>query len=97
MASWLAPFVVVGVLALIYFIGGETKKPAFVRDLNFYMICVVITAVVSIIASARYGRDWTDVAAWVLAVVAIAAAVWRWKTAEVGDGAKAERDKGPLG
>jgi len=97
MASWLAPFVVVGVLVVLYFVGGDAKKPAFVRDLNFYMICVVITAVVSIIANARYGRDWTDIAAWVLAVVAIAAGVWRWKTAEAGDGAKAGRERGPLG
>jgi len=97
MASWLAPFVVVGVLTLLYFIGGDAKKPSFIRDLNFYMICVVVTAVVSIIANARYGRDWTDIAAWVLAGIAIAAGVWRWKTATPADVVVTTQDKGPLG
>jgi len=53
------------------------RQQAMRADVNFYLVCVLAVAIVAIIAGARYGRDWLDLAAWIVAGVASAAAVWR--------------------
>jgi hypothetical protein len=64
-------------------------------DLNFYLVCVLNVAVISIIASMQYDKNWLDVAVWILAAVAIAAMAWRFTS--TGAPSKTEDHRGPLG
>lgn len=97
MLSWLAPFVVLTVFLMLFFYGAKRRagvQDAMKSDLNFYLVCVLAVAIVSIIASMQYDKDWMDVAVWVLAAVAIAAMVWRF--ASVTPVEKQEDTRGPL-
>lgn len=77
MMSWLAPFVTLGVVVILYLLAGRNGgQEAMRRDINFYLVCILGTAIVAIIAGLSYDKDWMDVAAWVIAGVASAAAVW---------------------
>lgn len=98
MFSWLAPFVVLIVFLLLYFYGAKRRmgvQDAMKRDLNFYLVCVLSVAIVSIVASMQYDKDWFDVAVWVLAAAAIGAMVWRFATAVPTE--NKEDPRGPLG
>lgn len=100
-SSGIMPFLVLGVVVLLYFVGGKAKEgmqAAMRRDVNFYLVCVLAVAIVSVVASTRYDRDWLDMAVWLLGAVAIGAVVWRFKvTVPGGDGARGgEDDRGVL-
>jgi hypothetical protein len=85
MFSWFAPFATLAVVAVLYMVSsGGGKRDAMMKDLNFYLVCVVAVSIIAIIGGARYGTDWLDTGAWVAAAIASAAAVWRWKGS--GDG-----------
>lgn len=84
--SWLAPFVTLAVVLVLYFVSGKEgpRQAAMRADINFYLVCVMAVAIISIVAGARYGRDWLDVGAWIMAGIASAAALWRWRNSEQG-------------
>lgn len=97
MVSWMAPFAVLIVFMLLYFyvsLGKPGARDSMKRDLNFYLVCVLAVAILSITASIRYGRDWVDVAVWVIAVFSICAMLWRFKSASPV--APIESARGPL-
>lgn len=86
MLSWLAPFAVLAViLALYYTSKGSARAEAMRRDLNYYMVCVLATAIIAVFAGARYDRDWLDTAAWLVAGIASGAAVFQWSRSGAGD------------
>ncbi len=101
MINALAPFVVAAVVAVLYFwLGGAGTTPAgkaMRRDINFYYAAVLLTAMVSIFGSIRYGKDGMDIATWIVAALAIVAAIGRFKTSP-HDGAIQEEkvEQGPL-
>ncbi len=98
MFSWLAPFVALIVFLILFFYGAKRRagvQDAMKRDLNFYLVCVLGVAIVSIVASMQYDKDWFDVAVWVLAAMAIGAMVWRFTSSSPGE--KIEDTRGPLG
>lgn len=76
MATWLAPFIVLGAVVAMYFLRKDAQA-AMRHDANFYMLGILVTAAVGIVSSWRYGRDWTDYLAWGVAAVAIAASIWK--------------------
>lgn len=79
--SWLAPFVTLIVVLALYLASGKgsARQAGMRTDINFYMVCVMAVAIVAIIAGARFGHDWLDVGVWVVAGVACAAVLWRWR------------------
>lgn len=83
MLSWLAPFAVLAViLALYYASKGGARAHAMRRDLNYYMVCVLATAITAVFAGAGYDRNWLDTAAWLVAAVAAGAAVYQWSRSD---------------
>lgn len=97
---WLAPFVVLLVTLFLYFYAARGSRrgarEAMIKDINFYLVAVIATAIVSIFAGYRIERDWLDVAAWLIAAVAVAGVVWRFMAIPGAADPAPEKEPGPL-
>lgn len=99
LGPWFAPFVVLAVVAFLYLYAARGRRAGTRRtmknDINFYLVVILATAIVSTIAGLRLEKDWLDVAAWLIAAVAVGASVWRFLVTS-DDAPAIKDDKGPL-
>lgn len=82
MSASFVPFILLLVMAVLFFVPGRKDGGAgqqtMKKDLNFYLICGLVTSVVSIIAGANQDWNFWDTLAWIVLVVAAGACVWRY-------------------
>ena len=96
--SLLVPFIVLAVVLLLYYViakGAPGKQQAMKNDINFYLVCILATSIVSIVASVRLGKDWFDTGVWLVGGVAIVAAVWKFRGSESSN-VNESKQQGPL-
>jgi len=92
-STTLAPFLVLAVILGFIFLGkGGNYRQALMAEPNFYIIAVIVVALLSMWANWYPGSDWRDKFTWGVAIVAAAMCGWKlysWQPA-------GPADRGPL-
>lgn len=92
-STTLAPFLVLAViLGFFFFAKGGKCRQAVMAEPNFYIIAVMVVALLSMWANWRPGMDWRDKFTWGVAILASVACGWKLYSWEPGKPA----DRGPL-
>jgi CHASE2 domain-containing sensor protein len=100
LGPWYAPFIVLVVTLFLFFYVARGNRAdmrqVMKHDINFYLVAILATAIVSIFAGLRIERDWLDVAAWIVAAMAVGAVVWRFMNSPGTPEETVQDDRGPL-
>ena len=83
MYTWLAPFAVAAVLAFLYF--NASTRSNLLKNINFCMIVVMVTAVISMISNWNDRVNWLDWLAWITAIIASGLIITRARGSQSGN------------
>ena len=77
MYTWLAPFAVAAVLVFLYL--NASTRANLLKNINFCMIVVMVTAAISMISNWNDRVNWLDWLAWIAAIIASGLIISRTK------------------